>query len=120
LGGVEEAESGAWGEAWGVAEATGFEEILEVVEECWGGMDLADAGLEFEEGGSVGDGGERAEHFSAIGAEEHEAFGGAVGDAEFDAHGEAIELGFWEGESADLVLGILGGDDEERGRKGVG
>ena len=36
------------------------------------------------------------------------------------AHEEAIELGFWEGESADLVLGILGGDDEERGGKGVG
>ena len=39
--------------------------------------------------------------------------GGGIRVAQLDAHQEAIQLGFWQGEGAGLILGVLRGDDEE-------
>ena len=43
-----------------------------------------------------------------------------AGVAEADAHQEAIQLGFGEGEGAFVFDGVLGGDDEEGRGQGVG
>ena len=43
-----------------------------------------------------------------------------AGVAEADAHQEAVELGFGEGEDAFVFDGVLGGDDQEWGGQRVG
>ncbi len=57
------------------------------------------------------------QQFAPVPALQQGTLGHGVRVAQFDAHQEAVELGFRQGESADLVGRILGGDDEERFRQ---
>ena len=57
---------------------------------------------------------ERREQVAPVGAREQRALRFAVGIAERDAHHEAVELRLGQREGADLLGGVLRGDDEER------
>ena len=94
--------------------AARFQQILQVVEQSRRRMHPPHARLDFREGLALHDWLDFAEQLAPIQSEEHGSLGGAVGDAEFDAHEETVELRFGQRKRADLMLRILRRHDEKR------
>ena len=76
--------------------------------------------LPLEQDFGVAHGFERGQQLAAVALGVEPAFGFGGGIAQGEAHHEAVELGFGQGEGAELFDGVLGGDHEEGFGQAVG
>ena len=83
-------------------------------------MDTVDPGLRFVQ--LLGRHRDRQprQHLAPVLAFEQRPLGLGVGIAQFDPHQKAVQLRFGQRKGADLIGGVLGGDDEKRLRQRAG
>ncbi len=92
---------------------------LQIIQERVGYVDLGSRFPQCSEVTHVHGRLQRSEDLAPVTALQQFAFRILAWVTEFDAHEEAVQLGFRQREGAHLVQGILGGDDEERLRQGA-
>src|SRR4051812_27218332 len=97
-----------------MADTAGVEQILHIIEQGGGGVNLSAGELDFAKPLEVESWLHVAEQLSPVSAKEHLALRRAIRDAEVDPHEETIELRFRKREGADLPLRVLRREDEER------
>ena len=93
--------------------AAAFQQILQVIQQGRGNVNLPNVFLDRAQLVAADHLGQHGQEVAPALAGEHFALAGAVGEAELQTHQEAVELAFRQGERADLLAGILRGDDEK-------
>ena len=115
LGGPHDGNAGARAQALQkpAARTRGGQQILQVVQQRFGGMHLLHKVLQLQQFMRCQHGRQHVQHFAPVSAPQQFALSGAVGVTERNPHVKAIQLRLGQGVSAKLVVRVLRGDDKK-------